>query len=199
MEFTSLSELGHLKLDRSLSSSLGGTTHKAGGIASHASNAAEHKANHISNGLQNNLKLHLPAYYSVGLWGYCEGQQITAPPSNCSTPSVSFSFDLLRIFDSLSTQIEQLLPQGNDKTLLGFRDVSRWSTSAYILGFIATALAVGSGIASIFVSWGEKLSIISSILRLIERIPLAVRSRADCGIGGIYLSHWCISRNDSDI
>lgn len=152
MEFTSFSELGHLNLGRSLSSSLAGTAHQAGGIASHASNAAEHKVNHVSNSLQDNLKLHLPAYYSVGLWGYCEGQQITAPPSNCSTPSVSFSFDLLRIFDSVSTQIEQLLPQGNDKVLSGFRDVSRWSKSAYILGFIATALTIGFGIISILIS-----------------------------------------------
>ncbi|CAG8665139.1 unnamed protein product, partial [Penicillium salamii] len=113
--------------------------------------------------LSDEIKSHLPHFYSVGLLGYCQGQKETPSYSNCSQPSTSFSFDLLSIFGSVSPAIEEVLPDENNKVLAGYHDVSRWSISAYILGFASTFLAVVFGVTTIFFSRGKLFLIISSL------------------------------------
>lgn len=171
---TGFPRLEHLNLGRSIDVAAADTSSVANGAtnaadsSSQAANAAQNKTNQVSDHLQNisdDLKLHLPAYYKVGLLGYCEGKADAAGYSNCSDPSISFSFDLLNIIGSASGQFEELLlPKGNEKVLAGYRDLSKWSIWAYIWGLIATIFATAFGITSTMLSFGRKLLIIFSIV-----------------------------------
>ncbi|OQE62067.1 hypothetical protein PENNAL_c0272G05150 [Penicillium nalgiovense] len=128
----------------------------------YASGAAETAASQVTDKIQSlsdEINSHLPGFYSVGLWGYCQGQKETSSYSNCSQPSTSFSFDLLAILGSASPFIDGVLPDGNNKVLAGYHGVSRWSISAYILGFISTFVAVVFGVTTMFFS---KLTIAES-------------------------------------
>lgn len=183
MNLSDFPELGSFHLRRSLSiagvdaSDLSKTaSDEANSVVSsastaviYASGAAETAVSQATAKVQSfsdEIKSHLPGFYSVGLWGYCQGQKETASYSNCSQPSTSFSFDLLSIFGSISPTIEDMLPDENNKVLAGYHDVSRWSISAYILGIASTFLAVVFGITAIFFSWGRLLLIISSLVGL---------------------------------
>ncbi|CAG8243683.1 unnamed protein product [Penicillium olsonii] len=180
VNFTDFPELGSFHLRRSLSiagvdaSDLSKTaSNEANSIVSsastaviYASGAAETAVSQATAKVQSfsdEIKSHLPGSYSVGLWGYCQGQKETVSYSNCSQPSTSFSFDLLSIFGSISPTIEDMLPDENNKVLAGYHEVSRWSISAYILGIASTFLAVVFGVTTIFFSWGKLLLIISSL------------------------------------
>ncbi|CRL27546.1 Actin cortical patch SUR7/pH-response regulator PalI [Penicillium camemberti] len=131
----------------------------------YASGAAETAASQVTDKIQslsNEINSHLPGFYSVGLWGYCQGQKETSY-SNCSQPSTSFSFDLLSILGSVTPVIDGVLPDENNKVLAGYHVVSRWSISAYILGFVSTFVAVVFGVTTMFFSRGKILLIISSL------------------------------------
>ncbi|CAG7932652.1 unnamed protein product [Penicillium olsonii] len=180
VNFTDFPELESFHLRRSLSitgvdaSDLSKTaSNEANSVVSsastaviYASGAAETTVSQATAKVQSfsdEIKSHLPSFYSVGLWGYCQGQKETVSYSNCSQPSTSFSFDLLSIFGSISPTIEDMLPDENNKVLAGYHEVSRWSISAYILGIASTFLAVVFGVTTIFFSWGKLLLIISSL------------------------------------
>ncbi|CRL31255.1 Actin cortical patch SUR7/pH-response regulator PalI [Penicillium camemberti] len=174
-------ELGNLHLRRGLSIAgvdtsrvTNGATNTAKSTAqitaneiAQAANAARTKADQISDRLQTlseDIKLHLPAYYAVGLWGYCQGDHSTGPFSNCSEPSTSFSFDLLEIFGSASEEINEILPEDDNKVLAGYRKVSRWTISAYVSGFTFTLVAIIMQILLMVFSKGRIFLIASSIL-----------------------------------
>ena len=180
MNLTNFPELGSFHLRRSLGvagvdpSDVANTAgSEANSVVSspstaviYASGAAETAVSQVTDKVQSlsdEIKSHLPGFYSVGLWGYCQGQE-TASYSNCSQPSTTFSFDLLSIFGSVSPAIEEVLPDENNKVLAGYHGVSRWSISAYILGFASTFLAAVFGVTTIFFSWGKLLLIISSLV-----------------------------------
>ncbi|KAJ6058267.1 uncharacterized protein N7446_007850 [Penicillium canescens] len=132
-----------------------------------ASTAAQTTAGQVGDHLQTlseDLKLHLPAYYAVGLWGYCEGDNSTGAFSNCSQPSTSFSFDLLGLFGSASEQINKILPKDDNKVLAGYHDLSRWTISAYILGLTFTVAAIIIQVILIMFSKGKILLVASSFL-----------------------------------
>ncbi|KAJ5531448.1 hypothetical protein N7527_004841 [Penicillium freii] len=132
----------------------------------YATAAAETAVSQVSDKVQSlsdEIKSNLPGYYSVGLWGYCQGQKNVASYTNCSHPSTSFSFDLLGIFGSMSTAIEDILPEKITKILAVNHYVSRWSILAYILGFVATFLAVVIGITTMIIPWGKILLTVLSL------------------------------------
>ncbi|KAF4765912.1 hypothetical protein HAV15_010643 [Penicillium sp. str.  len=173
-------ELGNLHLRRGLSIAgvdtsrvTNGATNTAKSTAqitaneiAQAANAARTKADQISDRLQTlseDIKLHLPAYYAVGLWGYCQGNHSTGPFSNCSKPNTSFSFDLLEIFGSASEEINEILPEDDNKVLAGYRKVSRWTISAYVSGFTFTLVAIIMQILLMVFSKGRIFLIASSI------------------------------------
>jgi hypothetical protein len=134
--------------------------------AIYASSAVETAVSQVTDKVQSlsdKIKSDLP-HYSVGLLGYCQGQKGTPSYSNCSQPSTSFSFDLLSIFGSISPAIEEVLPDEDNKVLAGYHGVSRWSISAYILGFVSTFLAVVFGVTTILFSRGKLFLIISSLV-----------------------------------
>ncbi|KAF4765661.1 hypothetical protein HAV15_003334 [Penicillium sp. str.  len=107
--------------------------------------------------LSKDLRLHLPAYYAVGLWGYCQGHNSTGPFANCSKPSTSFSFDLLEILGSASEEIKDMLPKNDNKVLAGYHDFSRWTILAYILGFIFTVATIIIQVVLLILSKGENI------------------------------------------
>jgi hypothetical protein len=182
VKLTNFPELGSVHLRRSLSiagvgasdaankasSEASSVKDSASTAAIYASDAAETAVSQVTDKVQSlsdEINSHLPDFYSVGLWGYCQGQKETASYSNCSQPSTSFSFDLLSIFGSVSPAIGEVLPDENNKVLAGYHDVSRWSISAYILGFVSTFVAVVFGITTMFFSRGKIWLIISSLVR----------------------------------
>ncbi|CAI7593066.1 unnamed protein product [Penicillium viridicatum] len=182
VELTNFPELGSVHLRRSLSiagvdasdaankasSEASNVKSSASTAAIYASDTAETAVSQVTDKVQSlsdEINSHLPGFYSVGLWGYCQGQKETASYSNCSQPSTSFSFDLLSIFGSVSPAIGAVLPDENNKVLAGYHDVSRWSISAYILGFVSTFVAVVFGITTMFFSRGKIWLIISSLVR----------------------------------
>ncbi len=105
--------------------------------------------------ISNELKLKLPAYYAVGLWGYCQGEKGGADYSNCSKPSTSFSFDLVDIFRSISPEMDNVLPGEANKILSGYHTLAKWSISTYIVGFITTASAFALGSITILFAGGQ--------------------------------------------
>lgn len=106
--------------------------------------------------ISNELKVKLPGYYSVGLWGYCQGEKGGAHYSNCSKPSTSFSFDLVDIFRSAAPEMDNVLPSEGNKILSGYHNLAKWSISTYMVGFIATASAFVLGSMTILCSLGGK-------------------------------------------
>ena len=165
-------ELGKLDLRRSINvagidassmadqatSVINSETQNAADGVTQASAAAQTAVSHASDqitSLTDDLKKSLPAYYSIGLWGFCQGQHDAAPFSNCSTPSTTFTFNLLKAFGSLSTEIEDLLPSDGKRLLAGSRHVSEWTISAYITGFITMLFAIIFGLTTMAFSWGK--------------------------------------------
>lgn len=173
MDLTNFPEVNQINMARSAgipdidTSSAADAVHGIGAAASNAAHSAEHKAGQAGATIEHiadDLNFHLPAYYAVGLWSYCEGQKASSPFSKCSDPSVSFSFDLLGIFSSLSNDVNKLIPQSSGKALAGYSVVSKWTIWAYILGLTSTVFAIVFGITSVFFSWGRIFLILSSIV-----------------------------------
>lgn len=179
VDLTNFPDLNNISIARSLGIPDVGTSSPAdavqgvAAIASHTADSAAHKVDQHSAYLQNiadGFNLHLPAFYAVGLWGYCEGQQAVGSFSQCSDPSVSFSFDLLGLFRSLSNDVNKLVPQGSGKALAGYSVVSRWSIWAYVLGFTSTVLAIVFGVVSIVYSRGRILLLLCCIVSSGEQL-----------------------------
>jgi hypothetical protein len=129
--------------------------------AAEASVAASAEASHFSSELEDlagELRSHLPDYYTVGLWSYCKGHNGTV--TYCSHPSTTFSFNLSSIFDSISTEINDLLPDLNDTVLAGYRDISEAVIWLYITGFISAVLVVILGVRKVCFNGGNKLLVI---------------------------------------
>ncbi|KAJ6037930.1 hypothetical protein N7460_007701, partial [Penicillium canescens] len=158
---------------------------KASSEANGVVNSASTAVIYASGAAETAISSHLPGFYSVGLWGYCQGQKEESSYSNCSQPSTSFSFDLLSIFGSVSSGINEVLPDENNKVLAGYHDVSRWSVSAYILGFVSTCMAVIFGVTTMYFSRGKVLLILSSLLTIAESAAIFVTG-ASIGVTVIY-------------
>lgn len=134
-------------------------------IATKASTAAGTAVSQASDALRTlakELKSELPAYYTVGLWGYCEGNDTQV--ISCSRPSVSFTFNISGILRSASTEIGELVSTIDEKVLNGYYDVSRAVTSLYISGFVAATLTAVLGIRKTFFDGGSKLLIIFCVV-----------------------------------
>ncbi|CAG7962496.1 unnamed protein product [Penicillium salamii] len=132
----------------------------------YASSAAETVVSQTTTKVQSlsdEVKSHLPDFYFMGLWGYCQGQKETMSYSNYSHPSASFSFDLLSILGSVSPAIKEMLPDENNKILAKYHEFSRWSISAYILGIAFTSLVTIFDVTTVLYSWGKLLLVIYSL------------------------------------
>lgn len=173
MNLTDFPKLGGLDLRRSLGIEGidgSGLTNEASSVATSAGESAIESAGHASATIQtaasqasdhlvsltNDLKAHLPPYYSVGLWSYCQGQEEDTF-SSCLKPSTTFSFDLLGIFGSVSPELKDLLPDTSSKILNGYHELSGWPIRCYMLGCVATTIAVLLGLTMVVFSWDAKL------------------------------------------
>ena len=129
-----------------------------------ASAAVESTATKVDKQLKqwaNELKSNLPDYYSVGLLGYCKGENENI---SCSDPSVSFSFNLSGIFNSMSSDIGSIVSGVDEKVLTGYRDVAHSTTWLYILALITSFMTGLLGVRKTFFQGGNKLLICSSIV-----------------------------------
>ncbi|GAA93005.1 hypothetical protein AKAW_11117 [Aspergillus luchuensis IFO 4308] len=151
------------------------------GIATKASTAAGTVVSQASDALrtlEKELQSELPAYYTVGLWGYCEGNDTQVV--SCSRPSISFTFNISGILNSASTEIDELVSRIDDKVLTGYYDVSRAVIWLYISGFVAATLTALLGIRKTFFNGGNKLLLTFCVL------SLALIMSATIGVNVIY-------------
>lgn len=142
-----------------------GATESLAGAAAKASSAADAAANEASDkltSLEKTLKSELPAFYTVGLWSYCKGNNTHA--TFCSSPSVSFTFNISDILNSVSTEISGLIPEIDERVLTGYHEVSNAVTWLYIFGFICAATTTLLAIRKIFFNGGSKLLIIFAMV-----------------------------------
>ncbi|CAG8040675.1 unnamed protein product [Penicillium nalgiovense] len=181
LNLTNFPDLSNLHLRRGLSIAGVDTSSVTSGASDAANSATKLAANEVAQVstavqtkadqardrleiLSKDLRLHLPAYYAVGLWGYCQGDNSTGPFAKCSKPSTSFSFDLLEILGSASEEINDMLPKSDNKVLGGYHNFSMWTILAYILGFIFTIATIIIQVLLLILSKGKIFLIASSIL-----------------------------------
>lgn len=150
------------------------TANSAADSISQASAAVETAVNQAQSRMESiasELKVNLPAYYSVGLWDYCQGETVGAQPSNCTRPTTSFSFDLLDIFKSVSPEFNDLFPSKDTKGLTGSLKLSKVAISAYIVGLSTTACSLVVGLVTAFREvksrWLKLLQVLSSAVSFI--------------------------------
>ncbi|KAJ5292107.1 hypothetical protein N7478_001358 [Penicillium angulare] len=151
--------------------------------ASQASSAAQEAASEASNSIQHisdELKSHLPGFYSVGLFGYCQGPGEKA--TYCSKPSTSFSFDITKLFGEAASEVSELIPGIENKALSGYRSVSQWSISADILGLIFTFAAIVFGVTTLTISWGKTCLVLSHLAASIFVAGVAIGSTIIYGL-----------------
>lgn len=126
--------------------------------ASSAADAAADEANDALISLQKTLKSELPAFYTVGLWSYCKGNNTHA--TFCSSPSTSFTFNISGILNSISTEMSELVPEIDEGVLTGYHEVSNAVTWLYIFGFVCATITTLLATRKIFFNGGSKLLII---------------------------------------
>lgn len=100
--------------------------------------------------LLTDVKGELPAYYHVGLLGYCQGQNGTI--SSCADPGISFSFSLWATFSTYAAKLAAWL--GNDKGsfLSGNVHHSYAIICLYISAFVTAFLTLTASISRVFFS-----------------------------------------------
>lgn len=110
----------------------------------------------------------LPIFYAVGLLGFCQGQKDTTHFSNCSNPSLLFSFDLLDTIRSISNQTQSIQEPGSVELYLDQHRFARYSIWAYLIGLVATFFAATFGLFWPKLSRTKVLHIISAIVGFLQ-------------------------------
>lgn len=140
--------------------------------ASNLADSAQDGLNQASDSLshlRNKLQSTLPDYYAFGLWGYCAGDENAPTYTTCSTPTMSFSFDMVAILESNIPGSVTLLPEASKIILSGLSNLSKWAIAAYIIGMAATALTVIAELLSILLKRGPVPALICSLVRQLVR------------------------------
>ncbi|CAG8014069.1 unnamed protein product [Penicillium salamii] len=120
-----------------------------------AINAAASVASDTIQAQIHNLKSHLPRYYIVGLWGYCQARN--GSEMVCSDPSTSFSFDLYAVLDSTPIKVRDILPDIDQSLISGYRRLSQSVICLYISGFVTTTLTLVLAGRKVFFSTSSML------------------------------------------
>lgn len=103
-------------------------------------------------------QLNLKDFYTVGVWGYCEGNVTSNnnyDTTSCSKPKAGFYFNPFEVWGLESTGVESQLPDGIQKGLSTYKSVSKWMFVAYIIAFIATVVELVVGLFAICSRWGS--------------------------------------------
>jgi hypothetical protein len=107
----------------------------------------------LLNSIAQSLGLH--DFYSVGLWGYCEGyfgQGVT----DCSTPQTLYWFNPVEILRSqLLAGATIALPSQVDTILSLIRIASQWAFALYLLGVILSGLLIFLSPLSLYTRWAS--------------------------------------------
>ncbi|EAW20677.1 SUR7/PalI family protein [Aspergillus fischeri NRRL 181] len=161
LEVRNWTSLLHQRIVRSFSLS-----DQASNLSDSAHDALTHASSSLSD-LRSNIWSTLPDYYAVGLWGYCSGEKGASKYSSCSTPTLSFSFDLVAILESNAPGAVSLLPEASKAVLPGLSKSSRLAVAAYIIGMAATTLTVVAELFTIMFKWGTVPTLICSLTNLL--------------------------------
>lgn len=97
-------------------------------------------------------------FYTVGLWGYCDGNVTDSNEykvEECSKPKAQFYFDPLKVWNLEESGLENALPDGISKALNIYKNVSKWMFVAYIVAFVATVVELVVGVFAICSRWGS--------------------------------------------
>jgi hypothetical protein len=120
-----------------------------------AINAATSAASDTIQAQIHDLKSHLPRYYIVGLWSYCQARN--GSEMVCSDPSTSFSFDLSAVLDSTPIKVSDILPDIDQSLISGYRRFSQSVICLYISGFVTTTLTLVLAGRKVFFSTSSRL------------------------------------------
>ena len=93
----------------------------------------------------------LKAFYDVGLWNYCTGDDPKGPVLECSTRQASYWFNPFDVWAG-GPLAEKLVSDDWHKALNTYQSVAKWLFAAYLIATIATALTLLLGILSFFMS-----------------------------------------------
>ncbi|KAL4883365.1 SUR7/PalI family-domain-containing protein [Aspergillus karnatakaensis] len=130
--------------------------HHLNSTALHYLSTALHNANNDGN---------LKDFYSVGLWGYCEGEvskQGSYDTTYCSSPHPKFWFNPIQAWHLNETTKDLQLPSHLTKELRVYKKVSLWMSSGYILAITVTAIETLLGLLSIWSRWGSCITALVS-------------------------------------
>lgn len=123
----------------------------------------------------------LKDFYTIGLWGYCDGNINKDDKYNvteCSKPKSMFWFNPLEVWNLEETGLENALPDGVDKTLNIYKNVSKWMFIAYIIAFIATVVELVVGIFAICSRWGSCVTTLVAIVAFLFTAAASATSTA---------------------
>ena len=129
-----------------------------GSVASGIAGTVQSAPHHVGSGVEDiatEIKLHLPDYYRVGLWGYCSGDD--DQKAVCSHPSLSFRFDLSAMLRSASPFVDHILPEQGNHSLGGYAKLSHGINGMCIIGFVSTVLGIAFGVRRRFCGGHKKL------------------------------------------
>ncbi|PLB45499.1 hypothetical protein P170DRAFT_413762 [Aspergillus steynii IBT 23096] len=97
-------------------------------------------------------------FYTVGLWGYCDGNVTDSNEykvEECSKPKAQFYFDPLKVWNLEDSGLDNALPDGMSKALNIYKNVSKWMFVAYIVAFVATVVELIVGVFAVCSRWGS--------------------------------------------
>lgn len=112
-------------------------------------------------------QLNVKDFYDIGLWGYCDGDISNGnyKTTKCSDPKAQFYFDPIDIWKLNNTGVKDLLPDGLEKGLKVYKNVSKWMFIAYIVAFAATLAELVVGLFAICSRWGSCVTSLISAVR----------------------------------
>ena len=111
----------------------------------------------------------LKDFYSIGLWGYCDGDISSSNAYHttmCSKAQADFWFNPIQVWglNGTGTDAQAQLPSDLKNALTVYKDVSIWMFIAYIVAFAATAAELVVGIFAICSRWGSCVtSLVASV------------------------------------
>ncbi|KAJ5103247.1 hypothetical protein N7532_003776 [Penicillium argentinense] len=109
----------------------------------------------------------LADFYSIGLWGYCQGsiENGDYKTEKCSKPKAEFYFDPLDVWGlSDNEAIKNELPDDYNKIMKVYKAVSKWMFIAYLVAFILGIVELLIGIFAICSRWGSCVTTLFAVL-----------------------------------
>ncbi|KAJ5574392.1 uncharacterized protein N7459_008819 [Penicillium hispanicum] len=121
----------------------------------------------------------LKDFYSIGLWGYCDGDisNNKYTTDECSSPKSEFYFDPLKVWGlDNSTSIKDDLPDDYNKLMKVYKSVSKWMFIAYMIAFVTTIVELVVGVFAICSRWGSCVTTLFAVLAFLFTTAASVTS-----------------------